>query len=266
MLHEGGGQFSDRHFVLHDPHVEQHLADATRVARVEELVFAWVETLRELEQDGEEPFAIGVEVFTVHDHHVVDVLAAAVHERMPLRQIFRTDVPQHVFCRFESLAMHGVDVVRLDRLNDIMTLLRQQNRMLLQRFAELRLLDDTHEPVRIVPAESVTGSEVTAVVHKSLVRAVVVLPQPVQGGELREVRIELGDVLASIISLHICENIRTQGGTHMNRHVNVAFREWIRLMHRHSYGDVRFVVLLCFLHVDDYTKLYRRSVKTVNAG
>lgn len=69
--------------VLHDPDVEQHLADTTGVASMESVILGRVKAARQLKEDGEKPPAVRVEVLIVHNQHIENVRTTPLHERVP---------------------------------------------------------------------------------------------------------------------------------------------------------------------------------------
>lgn len=53
--------------------IEQQFTDVFRISCMKCGVLRRVKSMCELEQDGEQPFAVGIELVSIHDQHVEDM-------------------------------------------------------------------------------------------------------------------------------------------------------------------------------------------------
>ena len=106
------GQFRESVAVGGEPGVEQAFADAPQVASLEGVaVLRGVEAALQLEQQREQPRAIGVEAFASHDEHVEDMRAGGCHQLVPGGRIVGGHVGQHLSACVELFGVEGVCVM-----------------------------------------------------------------------------------------------------------------------------------------------------------
>lgn len=101
--------------------------------------------------------------------------------------------------------------------------------------------------------------------------AVAVLPEPVEAGELAVAGVESRDVVARVVPLHVCKDIRMQLRAHVKGQIDGVVRHPVRLMRGNSHNylaqDLSSVTFLSLesrrVHKYELAKVTRRATRII---
>ena len=145
--------------------------------------------------------------------------------------------------------MHGVGVVIVERFDIILPALRENDVRGFEDFSELRFGEDVGELLLNLPSDDVgililrgnlfinlAHGEIAAVVDEAEIIGVEIFPAPIKTGQLAEIRVFRGDVVAGIVGGEVGDFF-VKGGADLERDVEVVGRGGVGLVDGDEEGN-----------------------------
>ena len=241
FFHERNVLFGVVDVVVFEPDVEEEFADEAVNAGFVGIPACDVDALFDFKEDAEEPLHVGVVEVAAHDEHVEHVGPGAVHDFFKGRQVFGALFLNDRFRQVQAVAVMGVVVVGTVRFDVVFSLVRHDDGMLGQESLPFFFREDLFLLPFDVP--DFFAREIAAVMDKTKVIGIEVLPGPVQARQFTEMRIPGADVVPRVVR-RIADRI-LPFGTDMNGKVHRIRRHPIFFMggnddfDRHSFDLFR---------------------------
>lgn len=202
--------------IFFQPDVEKKFANKAVDAGFIGIPISDVDPFFQFKENREHPLHVVIIKVTAHDKHVEHMSPGPIHDFFKGRQVFRTLLLDDLFRHIQPFPMVGMVIMGTVRFNVVFPLIRNDDRMLRQK-----LLPFFFRQNLVFLGFNVMDlftRKIAAVMDKSQIIGIQVLPGPVKARQFTKMRVFTADVIACVV-----RRIANRGfafSPDMNRQIN----------------------------------------------